>query len=200
MIKRYFYDYEILNCDFTIELGSRKLQIYDRHAENGWQVTLVDTGLEAMTGARVKRAQKYIHGDLFLLTYGDGVTDLNINQLVAFHRSHGKIGTVTGVCPPSRYGELQIQGGQVVSFREKPRPQTAFISGGYFVFKREFLGYLSDRDDCVMERDPLERLAADGQLMVYNHTGFWQCMDTYRDYSYLQELVGTGKPPWMVWR
>jgi len=199
MIKQYFYNYEMLNNDFTIELGNRQLKMCDEHEENGWQVTLANTGLETMTGARVKQIEKYVDGDLFMLTYGDGVTNLDIDQLVAFHKSHGKIGTITGVCPPSRYGELQIQEGKVVSFREKPLHQTAFISGGYFVFKREFFDYLSEDAACILEREPLEQLAAESQLMVYNHTGFWQCMDTYRDYVYLQELVAKGNPPWMIW-
>jgi glucose-1-phosphate cytidylyltransferase len=134
-----------------------------------------------------------------MLTYGDGVTYLNINALVKFHRSANKIGTVIGVSPPSHYGELGIAGENVVSFREKPQAQDSFISGGYFVFNREFFRYLSDDAGCILEREPLERLTEDGQLAVYLHKGFWQCMDTHRDYLYLNELWNQGRPLWKVW-
>ena len=200
IIKNYFLNYELLSSDFSIELGTGNVQIHNGHDEHGWQVTLVDTGLNAMTGARVKRIEKYIEGDNFMLTYGDGVTDLDINQLVEFHMSRGRIGTVTGVAPASRYGELGIVGERVTSFREKPQVQESFISGGYFVFSKDFFRYLSDDDDCVLERDPLERLAADAQLQVHNHRGFWQCMDTPRDLEYLQQRWESGRPLWKVWQ
>lgn len=199
VIKNYFLNYEQLNNDFTIELGTGKVEVHSLHDEEGWRVTLVDTGLNAMTGARAKRVEKYVDGDHFILTYGDGVTDLDINELLQFHQSSGKIGTVTGVSPPSHYGELGIAGDQVVSFREKPRSQGSFISGGYFVLNREFFNYLSDDEGCVLEREPLERLAEDGQLAVYTHRGFWQCMDTYRDYLYLNELWDRGNAQWRKW-
>ena len=199
VIKNYFLNYDKLNNDFTIELGTGKVQLFKQHAEHDWRVTLVDTGLHTMTGARVKQIEKYIDDDWFMLTYGDGVTDLNINALVKFHRSTNKIGTVIGVSPPSRYGELGIAGKNVVSFREKPQAQDSFISGGYFVFNREFFRYLSDDAGCILEREPLERLTKDGQLAVYIHKGFWQCMDTHRDYLYLNELWNQGRPLWKVW-
>ena len=199
VIKNYFLNYEQLNNDFTIELGTGSIQLYNQHDEHGWRVSLIDTGLHTMTGARAKRVEKYIEDDCFMLTYGDGVTDLNINDLVEFHKSRGKIATVTGVSPPSRYGELGIAGDRVVSFREKPQTQDSFIGGGYFVFNREFFDYLSEDEGCVLERQPLERLAEDGQLSVYTHKGFWQCMDTYRDYSYLNELWDQGRAQWKVW-
>jgi len=199
-IKNYFLNYEHLNNDFTIELGSGDVTLHNRHDEQGWRVTLVNTGLHAMTGARVKRVEKYVDGDRFMLTYGDGVTDLDVNALVEFHKSGNQIGTVTGVSPPSRYGELGISGDKVVSFREKPEAQDSFISGGYFVFDREFFKYLSEDEDCVLEREPLERLAADGQLAVYGYKGFWQCMDTHRDYLYLNELWSQGRAQWQVWQ
>ena len=199
VIKNYFLNYEQLNSDFSIELGTGKTERYNRHDEHGWRVTLVDTGLHTMTGARVKRIEKYIDGDHFMLTYGDGVTDLNINDLERFHGSTGKIGTVTGVWPPSRYGELGIVGDKVVSFREKPQTQESFISGGYFVFNNEFFDYLSDDESCVLEREPLERLTEAGQLAVRIHRGFWQCMDTPRDLEYLQEQWVTERAPWKVW-
>ena len=198
-IKQYFFNYEVLANDFTVELGSKKVEIHPRHSEQGWKVTLVDTGQKAMTGARVKRIENFIEKDIFMLTYGDGVTDLNIPELLAFHKMHGKIGTVTGVSPPSRYGELLIQKDQVVSFAEKPAVKNGLINGGYFVFKKEFFNYLKDNDTCVLEREPLEKLAADGELKVFPYEGFWQCMDTYRDYKYLTELWESGRAPWKVW-
>jgi glucose-1-phosphate cytidylyltransferase len=199
MIKNYFLNYAQLNNDFSIELGSGNIQVHDNHEETEWKVTLVNTGPNAMTGARVKRIERYIDGDQFLLTYGDGVTDLNINELVDFHKSRNKIGTVTGVAPPSHYGELDVSGDDVVSFQEKPNSRESFISGGYFVFNREIFRYLSADDACVLERAPLEILSKDGQLSVYGYSGFWQCMDTYRDYMFLNELWDQGDAKWKVW-
>lgn len=199
VIKEYFYNYEILSNNFTIELGSKNIEIYPKHSEGGWRVTLVDTGLKAMTGARVKYIERFIDSDIFMLTYGDGVTDLNIKKLLDFHKSHDKIGTVTAVFPPSRYGELLIHEDKVLSFNEKPKNHTDSINGGYFVFKRKFFEYLSADDDCILEREPLQRLAEDGQLKVFTHKGFWQCMDTHRDQRYLNELWERKKVPWRVW-
>lgn len=199
VIKNYFLNYEHLSNDFTIELGTGNIELHKRHHDPGWRVTLVDTGLNAMTGARLKRVEQYLDGDEFILTYGDGVIDLDINALVQYHRSKGKIGTVTGVSPRSHYGELDIADGRVLSFREKPQKRSSFISGGYFVLRPDFLKYVSDEDSCVLEREPLERLAKDGELAVYTHAGFWQCMDTYRDYLYLNELWNGGNAPWRVW-
>ena len=199
VIKNYFLNYEHLNNDFSIELGTGNIKVYDNHTEKGWNVTLADTGLNTMTGARVKQVEKYVDGDIFMLTYGDGVTDCDINQLVKFHKASGKIGTITGVSPPSRYGELGISGDSVVSFREKPTTADSMINGGYFVFNREFFNYLSDDAECVLEREPLERLAENGQLSIFPHKGFWQCMDTYRDYQYLNELWDQGRAKWKVW-
>lgn len=198
-IKNYFLNYEQLNSDFTIDLGTGNIQLHNEHDGHGWQVTLVDTGLHTMTGARIKRVEDYIDGDYFMVTYGDGVTDLDIGDLVRFHKAQNKIGTVTGVSPPSRYGELGIAGDSVVSFREKPATQGSLISGGYFVFNRDFLHYLTSDERCVLEREPLESLTANGQLAVYPHHGFWQCMDTHRDYLYLNELWDQGRASWRVW-
>ena len=198
-IKEYFYNYEILSNDFTIELGTKEMEIYDNHSEAGWKITLVDTGLNAMTGARVKRIERFMDEDTFMLTYGDGVTDLDINELLRYHKNHGKVGTVTGVFPPSRYGELMIHEDQVISFNEKQKRQNNSINGGYFVFNKKFFNYLKDDDGCILEREPLEKLALDGELKVFSHEGFWQCMDTARDYKYLDELWKKGSPPWKVW-
>jgi len=199
VIKHYFLNYEFLDNDFVIDLQNGTREIPCKRNEVNWRITLVDTSISAMTGARVKRVQKYVDSELFMLTYGDGVTDININELVEFHRAHGKIGTVTGVVPPSRYGELLIQGNSVASFHEKPDMAETFINGGYFVFKRDFFNYLRDDAECVLEREPLERLSADGQLMVYSYHGFWQCMDTHRDLEYLKSLWAVGDAPWKVW-
>lgn len=199
VIKQYFYNYEVLSNDFTVDLRSGEIVVHKTNDEHGWRVTLADTGLTAKTGSRVKRVQRYLDSDLFMVTYGDGVTDLDLRRLVAFHQDHGKIGTVTGVSPPSRYGELLIAGERVMAFREKPQDGGSVINGGYFVFKRAFLDHLSAGDECVLEREPLERLAKDGELMVYSHTGFWQCMDTYRDMEYLKGLWNGGEAPWKVW-
>ncbi|MDA2928580.1 glucose-1-phosphate cytidylyltransferase [Acidobacteria bacterium AH-259-O06] len=199
IIKQYFLNYQFLDNDFVVDLQKGATEIPFKRNATDWRVTLVDTGLEAMTGARVKRVARYVDTSDFMLTYGDGVSDLNIQELLDFHRSHGKIGTVTGVCPASRYGELVIQGNRVKSFMEKPQTQDSFISGGYFVFKREFFDCLSESDDCVLERGPFERLVAQGELMVYSHKGFWQCMDTPRDLEFLTSLWRQGSPPWEVW-
>ena len=201
VIKEYFYNYEVLSNDFTIELGTKNIEVHSNHSEGGWKITIVDTGLNAMTGARVKRIERFIDEDTFMLTYGDGVTDLDINKLLQYHKSHGKIGTVTGVHPPSpsRYGELSIHEDQVTSFIEKPRNQDNPINGGYFVFNRKIFRYLKNDDACIFEREPLENLSSDGELKVFQHKGFWQCMDTNRDYKYLNEMWGKGDAPWKVW-
>jgi glucose-1-phosphate cytidylyltransferase len=199
MIKDYFYHYKMRNNDFSINLGSGDITIHDSREETDWNIILANTGLNSMTGTRIKRIEKYIDGDRFMVTYGDGVTDLDISGLLKFHDQHGKIGTVTGVYPPSRYGELRIEGDRVVSFDEKPEIGVAPISGGYFVFNKEFFDYLKYDESCVLEKEPLSNLARDGQLKVYNHKGFWQCMDTYRDYMFLNDLWKSNRAQWKVW-
>ncbi len=200
MIKEYFYNYGILNNDFTIELGNgRNIEICSNHNEEGWRVTLVDTGDKALKGARLKRVQKYIDGDQFVMTYGDGVADIDINALLAFHNSHGKLATVTGINPASRFGELKIKGNQVESFREKLKTGTSLISGGFFAFNSRFFDYLSADDNCDLEVGPLEKITNEGQVMVYKHTGFWACMDTIRDVEYLNKLWDDNKAEWKIW-
>lgn len=200
IIKDYFLNFKLRNNNFTIDLDNNNITLHNSNTESNWKVTLVNTGKDAMTGARIKRVEKYITDNIFMVTYGDGVTNLNINKLLEFHKSHGKIGTVTGTYPPSHYGELQITGDTVCSFKEKPQDNhSGIISGGYFIFNREFFNYLSKDDACMLEREPIERLAKDGQLKVYHHKGFWQCMDTYRDYTFLQKLWETGDAPWKIW-
>lgn len=201
LIKEYFLNYEMMHKDFTVEIGRRNdIRFHNGQDEEGWQVTLANTGLNAMTGARLRKIRKYIDGDTFMLTYGDGVANVNIPELLDFHNDHGRIGTVTGVYPPSPFGELFIRNAQVMEFVEKPPTDESLISGGFFVFHTDIFEYLSDGDDCILERRPLEMLAADGELMVRKHTGFWQCMDTYRDYLYLNRLWEQNEAPWKVWK
>jgi glucose-1-phosphate cytidylyltransferase len=205
VIKEYFLNYEAMNSDFTIKLGEKDgICLHENGlSEDNWRVTLVDTSEEAMTGARIARAAKYLDADddMFMVTYGDGLSDVNIRALINFHRKHGKLATVTGVRPPSRFGELQCTPDHCVkSFSEKPQIGQGLINGGFFCFDRRFLKYLSDASDCVLERQPLEACAADGQLCAFEHPGYWQCMDTYRDWLALEELWKMGKAPWKVWQ
>ena len=201
MIKQYFLNYEAMNNDFTIPLGNyNNIQIHSNHQERDWRVTLADTGEEAQTGARVKKTEKYVNGDLFMLTYGDGVADININELIEYHKSHGKIGTMTGVHPSSRFGEFTMKGKQIVKFDEKPQVTEGLINGGFFVFNKKIFKYLQEDDNCYLEKEPLENLAADGELMVYPHDGFWQCVDTYRELELLNNVWKSRNPPWKVWR
>ena len=201
MIKEYFLNYAMMQGDFTVEIGKNNdIRFHNNQAEEGWKVTLAETGLNAMTGARVKRIEKYIDDETFMLTYGDGVADVNLLDLLAFHNQHGKIGTVTGVRPPSRFGELFSKGEQVVAFVEKPQSYEGLISGGFFVLNKQVFEYLDDDDNCIFEQKPLEQLVADGELMVYMHKGFWQCMDTYRDYLHLNRLWEQQEVPWKVWQ
>lgn len=200
-IKDFFLNYEARMKDLTVRLGRlRAIEYHNGHGEDGWTVTLAETGESALTGARVRRIRRYLDRGPFCLTYGDGLGDINIAELIRFHRSHGKIATVTGVRPPGRFGELEIEDNQVSAFAEKPQVSTGFINGGFFIFEREFLDrYLDDRDDLVLEQEPLQHLAADGELMVWKHDGFWQPMDTYREWKILEELWDTGRAPWKVW-
>lgn len=202
-IKDYFLNYEAMNCDFSLRLGdTSSIEVHRAegrgHDEADWSVTLADTGQHAMTGARVKRVKRYVGNERFMLTYGDGVSDVDIRALLAFHESHGKVGTLTGVAPPGRFGELALDDKRVRTFKEKPKGG-ALINGGYFVFEPEFFDYLSDDEGCVLERGPLEKLAENGELMVHEHDGFWQCMDTYRDLKLLRDLDENGKAPWKKW-
>jgi glucose-1-phosphate cytidylyltransferase len=200
MIKQHFLDYKALNSDFTIKLGKHdEITVHGNNYEDHWTVTLADTGLDAMTGSRIKKIERYIDSNLFMLTYGDGVANINIKELVSFHNSHKKIGSLTGVHPSSRFGELLLEGKQVLKFAEKPNITEGHINGGFFVFDRRIFNYLTEDDNCVFEREPLENLARDGELMVYTHDGFWQCMDTMRDMTLLNNLWKQGQAPWKVW-
>lgn len=200
MIKEYFYHYELMNNDVTLELGlPDKVRFHKRHGEEAWIITLADTGVHTLKGGRLKRVEQYVPDDEFMMTYGDGVADIDINALIAFHRQHGKLATVTGISPASRFGELKIQGDRVESFMEKPKGGSGLINGGFFIFKREIFRYLTADKNCDLELGPLEQLAQDGQLMVYRHGGFWACMDTIRDMEYLNRLWEDGRASWKVW-
>jgi glucose-1-phosphate cytidylyltransferase len=201
IIKRYFLDYHLASADFSVDLAAGgDVRIHDSPGDEGWQVTLAETGLEAMTGCRVKRIEKYITGDTFMLTYGDGVADIDIRRLLAFHRSHGKIGTVTTVQPPGRFGEVEVDGARVVDFMEKPLLSRGRISGGFFVFQRAIFDRLDFNPDLVLEFSPLVDLARDGELMAYHHKNFWHPMDSSRDYHFLNGLWAQGQAPWETWR
>ena len=201
MIKEYFLSYEMMNSDFTIDLGSKRknIQIHDSHAKDQWRVTLADTGLMSMTGARLKYIESYIDTENFMMTYGDGVANIDLHELLKFHLSHKKIATITGVRPPSRFGELIARENRVTEFSEKPQIREGYINGGFFVFNRKVFSYLSADERSVLEREPLERLADDGQLMVFFHNDYWHCMDTLRDLDILEEEWHRGSPPWKVW-
>jgi glucose-1-phosphate cytidylyltransferase len=201
MIKEYFLNYRAIANDFTLQLGQHpNVTFADHDDEVDWTITMADTGVDAMTGARVKRAQKYLTAETFMLTYGDGLADIDVAALLRFHRRAGKLVTVTGIHPPSRFGEMQVDGDVVTSFTEKPQVSEGRVNGGFFVCQRAFLDYLSDDESCVLEQEPLRRAAADGQLAVYTHEGFWQCMDTFREYELLTGLWEENRAPWRVWK
>jgi glucose-1-phosphate cytidylyltransferase len=201
MIKEFFLHYDALNSDFTARLGAKGDITYHRpHDEVDWQVTLADTGLDAMTGARLSRVRRYVGGETFMMTYGDGLADIDLRALLEFHREHGKIATVTGVNPVGRFGRLQVQSGRVHTFEEKPADELGGkINGGFLVLEPRVFDYLSDDPSCTLEREPMQRLATDGELMMYSHDGFWQCMDTYRDLLRIEQLWSSGHPPWRTW-
>lgn len=199
VIKRYFLDYARMHADVSFNLPAPDgLTVHTPGLVEDWHVTLAETGQDAMTGARVKRIEKYIQGSHFLLTYGDGVSDVNVRGLVDFHLCHGKLGTMTAVQPPGRFGEIELDGSRVIEFKEKPLLSRGRISAGFFVFHRRFLDRLEDREDLVLEQQPLMQLARDGQMAAYTHDGFWHCMDNSRDYQYLNELWDRGEAPWVA--
>ena len=198
VIKHYFLDYYHLQTSLTVSLATGAVTVHDGDRDD-WTVHLVDTGLTMETGGRLKRLGAWIGDQTFMLTYGDGVSDVDVPGLLRFHRTHGRIATVTAVRPPARFGGLTFRGDLVTEFSEKAQIGEGWINGGFFVLEPAVLGYLKG-DDTVFERDPLEALARDGQLAAYRHDGFWQCMDTMRDRQRLQDLWHTGNPPWKTWR
>ncbi len=198
VIKNYFLNYEALNKDFTVRFGERSsIEYHGLHDEAEWSVTVADTGATTMTGGRINRIQRHVAGERFLATYGDGVADIDLAALLAFHESHGRIATITAVQPESRFGVLDLDDDGIVQrFKEKPQME-GWINIGYFIFEPEIFNYLDD--DCVLEQEPLNRLAADGQIAAYPHPGFWQPMDTYRESQLLNELWERGEAPWRNW-
>jgi glucose-1-phosphate cytidylyltransferase len=197
-IKEYFANYYLHNCDVTFDMASNATIVHESKAEP-WKVTLVDTGDLSMTGGRIKRVGKFIGDDDFCMTYGDGVADINIRQLIAFHQSHKKLATVTAVQPAGRFGALDIQGHAVQRFMEKPTGDGAWINGGFFVLSPTVLEYIKD-DSTIWEREPMEALAKANQMQAFFHQGFWQPMDTLRDKQHLEELWSKGQAPWKVWK
>lgn len=193
-IKEYFANYFLHSSDVTFDLPQNRMEIHNNSAEP-WRVTLIDTGLETMTGGRLRRVLPYVNGEAFCFTYGDGVADLNIGALVAHHKSAGTHATVTAVKPPGRFGTLDLDGDRVTRFREKSSTDTGWISGGFFVLSPDIVEYI-DGDSTIWEREPLERLAAEGQLSCYRHHGFWHPMDTARDRDYLNDVWRLGNAPW----
>ena len=200
VIKEFFADYYLHMSDITFDFTKENKMVVHNNFAEPWKVTLIDTGLNTMTGGRVKRVGEYIDGDDFMLTYGDGVSDVDLHALLEFHKKHGKIATMAAIQPSGRFGILDINSkDKISSFREKLQQDTGWINGGFMVFKKEMLNYI-DGDSTILERDPLERLAAEGELMAYRHFGFWQCMDTMRDKQLLEKLLAEDKAPWKKWK
>ncbi|AUG06625.1 glucose-1-phosphate cytidylyltransferase [Pseudomonas sp. S09G 359] len=198
VIKEYFANYFLHMSDVTFNMRDNTMKVHDQRAED-WNITLVDTGDDSMTGGRLRRVADYVKDEeAFCFTYGDGVSDLDISATLAFHKAHGKAATLTATFPPGRFGALDIQNGQVLNFKEKPKGDGALINGGFFVLSPTVLDYLED-DSTTWEQEPLTKLAAEGQLMAYEHPGFWQPMDTLRDKHYLEDLWQSGKAPWKSW-
>lgn len=198
IIKDWFLNYEAWNSDFTVTLGHPgKIEVHNAHGEAGWRVTICDTGADTMTGGRVKRVKHHLRSGPFVVTYGDGLADIDVGKLVAFHESHGKLATVTATRPLSRFGHVDLDAGQIVrTFREKPQTDD-WVNSGFFVLEPEVLDELDDNS--ILEREPLERLAQRGEIVAYRHDGFWRPMDTYRDSLLLNELWATESAPWRVW-
>ena len=197
-IKRYMADYASLSTDLTVDVGKGTVETHQPTETEDWRVTLVDTGRHTETGGRMLKLLPHLDGETFMMTFGDGVSDVDITRLVEFHRSHGKLATLTAVRPPARFGHVELEGDQVAEFSEKPQVGEGWINGGFFVLEPQVLDYI-DGEDVHFQKEPLERLAQDGQLMAYRHTAFWQCMDTLRDKISLQQLWDSDTAPWRVW-
>lgn len=201
VIKQYFYNYRITSSDFSLKLDPEgELKYFNRSDENNWEITFVDTGEDTLKGGRIKRVEKYIDEDTFFLTYGDGVCNVNINELLLYHNSHKKLGTVTAVRPPSRFGELNLEkDGLVSNLEEKPQMHKGLINGGFFVFNKKVMSYLTEDKECDFEFGPLQKISNEGELMAFRHKGFWQCMDNVRERDYLDKLIKNNKAPWVNW-
>jgi glucose-1-phosphate cytidylyltransferase len=197
VIKDYFYNIKYHNNDFTVNTRTGDV-VFHNSGLDDWNVTIVDTGIDTLKGGRIKRLEKYLD-DINMLTYGDGVADININKLVSYHNSHGKLITISGVRPPSMFGEIIQKDGKVISFEEKPQTSKGMINGGYMVFKKKMLDFLTTDKNCDFEFGPMETLAKDGEVMTYQHDGFWECADTVRDIANLNKLWETGMAKWKIW-
>ena len=198
LIKEYFLNFFAINNDITVDLATGKTVIHDGN-QPAWKIHIVDTGLNTQTGGRLKKLKKYIENEeSFMFTYGDGVADINIKELLEFHKSHGKLATVTTVRAPARFGRIVFNGNQITEFYEKPQTAEGWISGGFFILNSKTIDYI-ENDATIWERDPIENLSRDGQLMGYKHYGFWSCMDTLREKNYLEELWNSGNAAWKVW-
>lgn len=197
-IKKYVVDYCSLTQNLTVSLGNGQVRVHDGEHEN-WTIELIDTGQQTATGGRIKRLAPYLGDETFMLTWGDGVADIDLRELLAFHRSHGKLATLTAVRPPARFGHLELHGDQISEFSEKPQTGEGWINGAFFVLEPEVMDYVGG-DITQWEREPLEHLAKDGQLMAYRHYGFWQCMDTLRDWKLLQGMWDANEAPWINWK
>ena len=200
IIKDFFINYDYYVNDFTVDLNKNLFQSHNSTKKENWNVTLADTGLNTLKGARIKRVEKYIVDDVNMITYGDGLSNVDINKLLKFHYSHGKILTITGVTPPARFGELITKNGKLISFNEKPQLSSGMINGGFMVFNRELLDYLSHDESCDFEYGVIEKLTDDGNVMVYEHSGEWACMDHERDVIHLNELWNNNKAFWKLWK
>lgn len=199
VIKEYFADYYLHRSDVTFDFSAQNRMTVHENVAEPWRVTLVDTGLNTQTGARVKRVQKYIGDETFMLTYGDGVSDVDLNALLRQHQNSGKLVTLTGIQPGGRFGALELDGETVIGFREKAVVDGGWVNGGFMVMEPDVFDYLREDESCVLEKEPLETLAETGRLGVYKHSGFWQCMDTQRDKVTLEKLWQSGNSPWCVW-
>lgn len=198
IIKEYFRDFFVHNSDYVVNLSTGRVEVVGNNGID-WRVAVIDTGVETMTGGRIRRLRSYLDGGTFMVTYGDGLGNIDIEALTQFHRAHGKAATVTAVRPPARFGGLVVDGDNVREFSEKPQAGEGWINGGFFVFEPAIFDYLDD-DETILEREPLERIASDGELMAYRHEGFWQPMDTIREKRLLESLWNSGQAPWKVWR
>lgn len=198
-IKEYFANYFLHQSDVTIDMKTNEIEVHNNYSEP-WRVTLIDTGIDAMTGARIKKIQKYIKNETFLLTYGDGVSDVNINKTIEFHKKHKKAITITAIQPEARFGNLVIdENMNITEFKEKPKNEAGWINGGFFVCEPKIFDYLSEDESCVFEQTPLQNIAFDKELYAYKHYGFWQCMDTLRDNQKLNKMWMENKAPWKLW-
>lgn len=199
MIKEYFLNFSLQNSDVTVDYRNHNQLTFHQKVYEPWKITMVDTGIDSMTGGRIKRVKDFIEGDTFLMTYGDGVANVNIKKLVDFHKKHGRLVTVTATQPMGRYGSLNLSGDTVISFHEKTVKEANWINGGFFVMGKKFIDYI-ENDFSVLEKEPLEKVAQEGNLIAYKHYDFWQPMDTMRDKSFLEELWKTNNAPWKVWK